>query len=161
MGLFNSLVTGEHDGNCGENYRDEIPDWFYDHCYKVVEVRGYPSDEEMAPYMPGKQFELRNRQKYAIGTIICYCGKDGRPPDGKSPVFPGSFWEEVIDKATWEYWQSILIVEPFATPQDGLMMINHQPCDNHQKGSPSYAREWWFGSRDRAVNYREEVRYSR
>lgn len=90
------------EGHSRPTSRDEIPDWFYDHCYEVVRKPG-DHDEDL---------------KYigSTGPILCYCSEDGWNPVAHRPQ---RTWVVEITPAMWERWQGILIVPPGHTPKEG------------------------------------------
>jgi hypothetical protein len=171
--FFGTWATGSDYGGSGQprtNYRDEIPDWFYDFCFKVVEIRGYPCEHEISLYCAEKQLELRERRQYQIGTVLFYCSETGNPKDFSGPPFPGGPQPTVerlvaIEKETWERWQEILTSS--GKPRQGQrMMANMAPNDNWQ--GITYAREWWLRSSQpyekpdiyKMPNLREDVQTS-
>lgn len=128
-----------------KNYREEIPDWFYDTCYKVVEVTGYYPDEEISQRTPrGQQELLERRNDYLVGDVLCYCNAESDPDSNVWGI-------QVIDKQTWDRWQSILIVQPGVPPRTGhYIMANH---------SDDWERAYWFQGSRHKHDWRREVKH--
>lgn len=128
---------GSGGGDPGPDYREEIPAWFFDHCYKVVKVKGYHSEEDIPRYQPAWRDELRARRSYPLGSVLCYLRSQE---------------VRVISEEEWRRWQSILVVPSHIAPQRGLAMAANS--------SDRFATEWWFtpgATRERVLCSNEDL----
>jgi hypothetical protein len=82
------------------NLRNEIPDWFFDHCY-VVNL---------------------NR---VDNSVICHCSDTGYDKSECNGEYnPGRQWTEDISLDTWKRWQAILLARPGFDPREGWVMAS-------------------------------------